>query len=219
MQQLFNNYSTSTHPSNDNNAEDLAVFSRMCQDYDPHKEFLLLVSVSVSPDKSHQAQPPAKYILQYMKMSLLDKRPVNSATIRDSVKLPPTLILTAMDAEASKQRRAGVLEMESRPAISTAEHRELFLANIVSRTGWEGVWSAVLIVQWCRLGVQLRGEGHQPARQLPADLLGPVPVCGGGREVRAGVPVPARPDQEQPVHVPDNAALGAGRFRLVLRVR
>jgi len=211
MQQLFNNYSTSTHPSNDNNAEDLAVFSRMCQDYDPHKEFLLLVSVSVSP---------AEYILHYMKMSLLDKRPVKSATIRDSsVKLPPTLILTAMDAEASKQRRAGVLEMESRPAISTAEHRELFLANIVSRTGWEGVWSAVLIVQWCRLGVQLRGEGHQPARQLPADLRGPVPVCGGGCEVRAGVPVPARPDQEQPVHVPDNAALGAGRFRLVLRVR
>jgi hypothetical protein len=139
MQQLFNNN------NNDNNAEALAVFSRLCQDYDPHKEFLLLVSVSVSPDKSHQ--PPGKYILQYMKMSLVDKRPVISATTRDSVKLPPTLILTAMDAEASKQRRAGVLEMESRAAISTAEHRELFLANIVSRTGWEGVWAAVLIVR------------------------------------------------------------------------
>ncbi len=66
------------------------------------------------------------YILKYMKMNLLRTKPVKTP----KPKLPSTLILTGM-TDQTRQHKTSILDLEKNPR-SSAENRELFLANIVS---------------------------------------------------------------------------------------
>lgn len=142
LEQLFNNYFTSLRRVQDTpdqtnkepcNADDFANFSKLCADYDPFNEFLLLVSVSVESvannllvcKEMRQRRSSSMYVLKYMKMGLVNRRPVRLKNEEPG----KTLILTSMKEDGSKHK-CGIADLEHR--ITNEENRELFLANIVS---------------------------------------------------------------------------------------